>query len=518
VTVLLFLAVTVGSAVLALFLRPLRSVSLAVGLVGLGAALAAAGGLGEGVGLVVGDVALAGTAYARLVLILAGGSALITFVLASIDDEPPTHAPAALAVMGAVGAALLVDAPIVGLLLVLASGIAGALVVQSFEAPSVVAVAATARSLRAVVVAGGMTVVAAAWLARPLGALALEPAVFGATYLAMVGAVALRAGIVPFHLWLARLADTAPPAALPIFAVWIPVVLTVVTLGWVDRAIAPVLVALETERAAVVVLAVASLTLGSLAGLLTDDLVHLAVYVTVAEAGLALLGLTVFEPDIWQPFRSWLLTFAVAQTALFGWIVAAKALTGSRRVVDLGGLRAARRVLGLALGLGILAGVGLPGWSIWEARARVVELALGPGLAPAGHMAALLPFLAWLRLALVGLRSGAFGRGDGGVGGFGAARRFDGLRRLAARRDAALRGPSPLRGFGAALRSVRGRRSMEAAWRRNRAGVAAGCAVALGLLAVAASAGWVGIDEAAAGGPPSLEEVEPIGGGLEGSP
>ncbi|GIW20862.1 MAG: hypothetical protein KatS3mg065_1158 [Chloroflexota bacterium] len=50
------------------------------------------------------------------------------------------HAPATLAVIGGLGGALLVDEPLVGLLLVLAAGIAAILVVQSGERPSIVAV------------------------------------------------------------------------------------------------------------------------------------------------------------------------------------------------------------------------------------------------------------------------------------------------------------------------------------------------------------------------------------------
>lgn len=533
---LLFVGVTVGAAVGALLLRPFRRIALVVALLGLLVALGIAAGMVEGTGIAIGDAALVVTAYARLVLVLATAMAIVAVVLAQVDDEPPGHAPATLAVIGGLGGALLVDEPLVGLLLVVAAGIAAILVVQSGERPSIVAAAAAMRSLRAVVVAGGLTIVAAAWLARPLGALALEPAVFGVAYLAMVGAVAMRAAVVPFHLWLVRLADAAPPATLPVFAVWIPVTLAVVVLGWVDRTIAPVLVPLETERAAVVVVGLACLALGSLAALLANDVVHLAVYATVAEAGLAMLGLTVLEPAVWQPFRSWLVAFAVAQTSLFGWVAALKAHTRSRQVAALGAVLASSRLLRLALALVALAAIGLPGWPIWEARARIVDLALGSGVAPLGLLAAFLPFAAFARLAVVGLVSSeAGGRGRSrSVDRVGAAR---GLAAAGADRGVAVvRGMAGARARWAGFRSGRvgsggvgpwlwdgvrsGRfeRAVVGGWRRHRTRVAAIGAVALAGLAVATSVGWLGVDAAAAGGPPSVEQTELLGGGLDGAP
>lgn len=517
---LVFLAFTLGAAAVALLLRPLRSAALAVTLAGLGAALVVAVGIEDGTGVAVGDVALVGTAYARTLLVLGVLAAIVTFVLARADAEPPSYAPAALAVLGAVGAALLVDDPAIGLLLVLAAGIGGVLVVLGGETPSAAAVAAATRSLRAVVVAGALTIGAAAWLARPLGVLALEPAVFGVAYLAMVGAVALRAGVIPFHLWLARLADAAPPASLPLFAVWVPVVLTVVTVQWIDRAIAPVLVPMATERLVVLAVGIASLGLGALAAWLADDAVHLALYVTVGSFGLAMVGLTVLEPEIWQPLRSWLLAFAVVQTSLFGWVAAVRAATGSRRVVDLAGALGDRRLLRLSLALVALGAIGLPGWPIWEARQRIVELALGSGPVALVEVAAFLPFVAFLRLAVVGWR----GRGTAErerlgrrvvspTAAWAATRsRWRGWRSGLGWRAAAAR-PS-WRGPAVALRSGRLARDVAAAWRRNRVRVASAAALVLALVAVAGSAGWLGIDEAAAGGPPSLEETAPFGGGL----
>jgi len=516
---LLFLGVGVGAAVVALLLRPVRGAAVAVGLLGLVAAFVVASGIEPGVGVRVGDVVLVGTAYARLVLVLATTAALVTFVIGRADDEPPSYGPAALAVLGAVGAALLVDDPMVGLLLVLAGGIVGILVVLGGEAPGATAIASAVRALRAVVVAGALTIGAAAWLARPLGALALEPAVFGVAYLGMAGAVALRSGVVPFHLWLVRLADSAPPATLPVFAVWVPVALVVVVLGWVDQAIAPILVPLETERAVVAGVGLASLVLGALAAWLAEDHLHLAVYVTVAEAGLALLGLTVLDPAVWQPLRSWLVAVAVVQTAIFGWVAAVRTATGSRRVADVGRAlaegRAPGRLLGLALAGVALGALGLPGWSIWTARDRIAELAVGGQAGPVVAALAILPYLALVRSVVAGLRgpsavgAGRFGRSGGWAVGV-RGRGVDWRGRLG-------RHATP-GAVVAAIRSGRFARTVEGGWRRNRAIVATLGAVLLALLTVATSAGWLGLDEAAAGRPPSTLEGELFGNGPKVSP
>ncbi len=520
-TILLFLGGTVGAAALALLLRPLPGAAFVVGLGGLVAALVLAALIEPGAALRLGDVGLVATDYARVILVLAAASALVTFVLGRADEEPPSHAPAALAVLGAIGAALVVDDPLLGLLLIVGAGIAGLLASLGADTPTADSVAAASRSLRLIAGAGTVTIVAAAWLARPLGALALEPAVFGIAYLGMVGGVALRAGVIPFHLWLARLADSVPPAALPITAVWIPVALAVVVLGWVDRTIAPLLVPLETERAALVAVGFASLLLGALASSLADDLVHVAVYVTVGQAGIVVLGLTVLDPTVWQPLRSWLGAFALAQTALFAWVAAARVGVGSRRVEVVAGRLVEGRLLGLGFGLVVLAGVGLPGWPAWQARERILELVVGPELAPAAAWLGLIPFLGYLRLAVA---AGRYRRTVGGAADPGLRRRAGALRAAptgwflrSSGRGLGAAGAEAARRLGEVVRARRFGRAIEGQWRARRAGVAAVGAVVLALLAVGASAGWFGIDEAAAGGPPTLEEPpELIGGGAGG--
>ena len=72
------------------------------------------------------------------------------------------------------------------------------------------------RDLRAVVVAGAMAIAATAWIGRDLQDLVAQPVVFGLAYLAFALAVAIRFGVIPFHIVVARLTDAVPETGLPI--------------------------------------------------------------------------------------------------------------------------------------------------------------------------------------------------------------------------------------------------------------------------------------------------------------
>ena len=128
-----------------------------------------------------------------------------------------------------------------------AGGLAGVLVAAPIGAAARAAVVGT-RELRALAVAGTLSILATAWLARPLGDLVSVPAVFGAAYLAFAAAVAIRFGAIPFHLWAARVADAAPGVALPLLMAWGPAAFAAVALVWIDQSVAPLVLPFDVER------------------------------------------------------------------------------------------------------------------------------------------------------------------------------------------------------------------------------------------------------------------------------
>ena len=156
---------------------------------------------------------------------------------------------------GALGLALSIGDSIIALVAILAGALVGSLVTLT-RPVTAGNVQVASREFRAIAVAGAMALVGMAWIARPLGALAEEPTVFGLAYLAVALAAAIRFGEIPFHRWAARLSDSAPEIALPLLLAWAPAGFAVVALAWMDRSIAPLLLPLEVERAVVLAVGV----------------------------------------------------------------------------------------------------------------------------------------------------------------------------------------------------------------------------------------------------------------------
>jgi NADH:ubiquinone oxidoreductase subunit 2 (subunit N) len=217
------------------------------------------------------------------------------------------------------------------------------------------------RELRAVAVAGVLSLVAIGVVGSQ-SAIGLDPSIVGLAYLGLAGAVAIRLGSVPFHLWVARSSDTAPPVALPLVLAWAPAVFVVITLGWTSGAIQPLGETFPVERALIAVIAALTVVLGAAAAAVNPDLEHVVGYSIVSDGALALLALAALDPGSWAATRSWLLAFVVAKTAFAAWVAAIHFSFGARQISELGGW--ARRSPLLALGLvGVfVAGLARRGW------------------------------------------------------------------------------------------------------------------------------------------------------------
>ena len=401
-TILPFLAITFVAAAASLLGRRNAALSAAVGIVGLaGAAIAAATIRGSDT-LIIGGSQLAGSDYLRLFTLLGSVAALVLATL-GLATTSHRHAPGVLlAGIGAAGLALALPDARIAVMAATVGGLTGILVtvVSPSTAPSVVV---AVRELRAVAVAGFLSILAAAWLARPLGELAALPEVFGLAYLGFAAAVAIRFGAIPFHFWAARLADAAPEVTLPMLMAWGPAAFAVVALAWTDQSVAPLLLPLSLERGLVVIVGVASILLGSLAAWIQDDLEHVVGYTIVADAGVAILGLAALDPAAWEPARSWILVFAMVRSAFAGWVVAVHGAYGTRRIGEIRGWALRTPLLGVGLVIIAAAGIGWPGLLAWDARATLVNLTL-PG--PIGWLVvlgAVAPIAIYVRLLVIGV-------------------------------------------------------------------------------------------------------------------
>jgi formate hydrogenlyase subunit 3/multisubunit Na+/H+ antiporter MnhD subunit len=402
VSVLPFLAIAFGAAAASLLARGNVALSSGIGIVGLAGAAIAATTIRAGDSVAIGGSQLVGSDYLRLFALLACVAAL---VLAIVGLATRSHRNAPGVLLSSIGAAALALALPDARLAVMAAtagGLTGILVtIVSPATPASVIVAV--RELRAVAVAGLLSILAAAWLARPLDALAAQPEVFGLAYLGFAGAVAIRFGAIPFHFWAARLADAAPEVTLPVLMAWGPAAFAVVALAWTDQSVAPLLLPLTIERGLVIAVGVVSILLGSLAAWIQDDLEHVVGYTIVADAGVAILGLAVLSEDAWGPARSWILVFAMVRSAFAGWVVAVHGAYGTRRVDELRGWAMRTPLLGLGLLVVAAAGIGWPGLLAWDSRLRLIQLTVPGPIGLLVLLGAVAPVAIYARLLAIGI-------------------------------------------------------------------------------------------------------------------
>jgi hypothetical protein len=191
-------------------------------------------------------------------------------------------------------------------------------------------------------------------------------AVVGLLALAVAAVVALRLGVIPFHLRVPRLTDVAPPISLPLLLAWIPVPLGVAAIAISDQLIAPLALPLDGERTIIVLVALTTLVAGALAAFMQDDLRHAVGYLVIADAGIVLLGFAALDPAAWgrrasgwsrwpRPWpvaarrRSWRTGFDPRVPDLRGWLRTPRSSRRARRrrardlrPPRLGGVRGAR--------------------------------------------------------------------------------------------------------------------------------------------------------------------------------
>lgn len=479
-TLAIFLAVTVGAAGIALLSRAREGVSVAVGLVGLLAAVIAALALDPRESIVIGGATLAASAYVRLFLVFGSvvglGLALVGLAAGSRRDVPA----ATLGTLGASAIALSLPDPRVAVIAATAGGLLGVLLSLS---PAGGRAGATVgiRVLRALVVAGAMAIAATAWIGRDLSELAAQPVVFGLAYLAFALAVAIRFGAIPFHVWAARLTNSVPETALPVVTAWGPAAFAVVALTWTDASIAPLLpiVDMGTERTIILVVGIVSIVLAALAAWIQDDLEHVVGYSIIGDAGVVLLALATLQTDAWEPARVWILAYVVARSAFAAWAGAMRATYVTSRIGDLRGWALRSPVLGLAFGVIVVASIGLPGLAAYDARSRLVDLALDGPVEGIVFVAMFAPLLYYGRLAAIGLM-----RPDPGLV-----------------RDRAMAGLP--RRTPVDLTDIAG--SIRAFWAGNRAASALAVTLLMATMSLAVTAGGFEIRAAAAGFGPSPE-------------
>ncbi len=468
-----FLVVTLGGAIVALFVRSRDRLSNVVGAIVLIGAFVTALFITPDQMATVGGATVGTTEYLRLFLVL-GSAAGVLLALVGAAGGTRRDVPAVTAgILGTSALALALPDARMAVLAATAGGAFGALLtIVTIGARTGATVGI--RVLRATAIAGTLAIAATAWIGRDLSELAAQPVVFGLAYLAMALAVAIRFGAIPFHAWSARLTDAVPETGLPLVTAIAPAALAIVALAWSDASIAPLLVNLDSARAVILAIAIASIVLSVVAAWIQDDIEHIVGYSIIGDAGVVLLAVAALDPEAWAPARTWILALIVARGAFAAWASATRTQRFTGRVDDLRGWALRSPALGLTLVLVIVASISLPGLAAWDARSALVQLALDGPLATIVFLGTLAPVAYYTRLLVVGLE------------------RPDGAPVVRTWRPVL----EPL--DVAALPAWLGR-----AWRANLGATASGGALVLAVLALAVSAGAFGGPAAAAGLPPA---------------
>ncbi len=214
----------------------------------------------------------------------------------------------------------------------------------------------------------------------------------GLLTLAGTGAIAVRYGVLPFHLRIPRLTDVVPPITLPLLLAWIPLPLAVAGIAAVDNLVAPLALPLDGERAIVILVAAATLLGASLAAFTQDDLRHTTGYLVIADAGILVLAAAALDPAAWGPTRTWVVVLAASKTALGAWAAVTEERFQTRSIPDLRGWMRRSPLLAAGLLVTIVATFGLPGWVAFNAREQIA------GLAADGAGVVVLTLLGWLAL------------------------------------------------------------------------------------------------------------------------
>jgi len=469
-----FVVITFLAAVACLLSRgrPAVQVPLGVGGLILAALAALAISPGDQLKLGSGEVLLA-TGYGRLFLALGAVLGLLLCLVALATTWQANLPAAILVALGGTALGLSVTDPLTAVVILLAASVASALVTVDSALTSA-GVRAVVRHVRLIVVAGALAIVAIAWAAPSIQGVGGDADAFGLADLAVVVAVAVRFGAIPFHRPVARLTDAAPGTTIPLLLVWGPAALAVVVLAATDGSTVPLFVPFGIGRALIVSVATIGLLLGAVGAWLQDDLEHVVGYSIVQDAGFVLLGLAIAGPAGHEPTRAWLLILVAAKTAFAAWASVIEARFQTARLPELSGWARRSPLLAVAL-VGIALGtIGVPGLLAWSVRTSLAQDAAGGSLALVALVGGLASLAYYGRILLVGA-----GRPSLLVG------------------NAASDRPVATARTGSTLDAVRG------GWRANRGPISAGLVLVLVLISVGLAAGGFGGPEAARAAAPA---------------
>lgn len=218
-----------------------------------------------------------------------------------------------------------------------------------------------------------------------------DPAVALAAAVMLAG-IAVKAAVFPVHGWLARTYTTATPAITAIFSA----VHTKAAVYVIYRVYAVMFEGAETWQPVLLAIATVTAVVGAAAALGERSLRSLLVFQMVSGIGVILLGVALFTPLALTAAIAYMIHHMISKASLFLTVGAIEETYGTGRLDELGGLRTREPLITTAFVIGALSLVGLPPFSGFVAKVAVVL-----GAAEAGAILVVVVVLAVSALALV---------------------------------------------------------------------------------------------------------------------
>lgn len=239
------------------------------------------------------------------------------------------------------------------------------------------------------------------WSGLTAAAAHLDPGVTRIAVVLLVVGFGTKAGLAPLHAWLPDAHSQAPA---PVSALMSGVLLAVAFSTILRiKVIADIAIGPGFTRALLIAAALASLLVAASLLLAQRDYKRMLAYSSIEHMGLLALGAAVGGPAAMAAVLLHVLGHALVKSVLF--LGAGRLLqsTGASRIDQVRGLASGQPVLAGCFGLGVLALIGLPPFSIFASELGIVRAGLSSGSAVVGWATAVaLLIIIIIAAALIG--------------------------------------------------------------------------------------------------------------------
>jgi len=226
------------------------------------------------------------------------------------------------------------------------------------------------------------------WVALVASGSQLDPAVTRIAVLLLIIGFGTKAGLAPLHAWLPDAHSQAPA---PVSALMSGVLISVAFYAVLRvKVIADAALGVDFARALLLVVSLASLALAASLMLGQRDYKRMLAYSSIENMGLLALGAAIGSPLAVAAVLLHILGHGLVKSALFIGAGRILQITGSSRIDAVRGLAGRAPVLAGCFGIGVLAVIGFPPFSLFASELGIARAGFAGGLGWATAAALLL--------------------------------------------------------------------------------------------------------------------------------